>query len=131
MSMRLPRVRAIQVALTVVTLQAVGILGRAHQERCGDQSEKDQEDSHRSLLASEVNTAEEGAAASARLCQTAPHLGQRLCRMSRDQCKLKFYRHLQARPEGGVQGRIRTCTGVAPQGILSPLRLPISPPRLG
>lgn len=29
-----------------------------------------------------------------------------------------------------AEGRTRTCTGVAPQGILSPLRLPISPPRL-
>src|SRR5206468_9817690 len=28
-----------------------------------------------------------------------------------------------------AEGRTRTCTGVAPQGILSPLRLPISPPR--
>src|SRR5207249_1078239 len=28
-----------------------------------------------------------------------------------------------------AEGRTRTCTGVAPQGILSPLRLPVSPPR--
>src|SRR6266566_1476567 len=28
-----------------------------------------------------------------------------------------------------AEGRTRTCTGVASQGILSPLRLPISPPR--
>jgi hypothetical protein len=27
-----------------------------------------------------------------------------------------------------ARGRIRTCTGIAPLGILSPLRLPISPP---
>lgn len=30
----------------------------------------------------------------------------------------------------GARGRTRTGTGITPQGILSPLRLPISPPGL-
>src|SRR3990172_6487124 len=34
-------------------------------------------------------------------------------------------------PSRNARGRIRTCMGVASQGILSPLRLPISPPGLG
>src|SRR2546427_2423578 len=66
-----------------------------------------------------------------------------LCRTSRcdvtsrapDACKIAAHaavRSLVAQLLQGkmsAEGRTRTCTGVAPQGILSPLRLPISPPR--
>ena len=38
--------------------------------------------------------------------------------------------HLSTTFSTYAEGRTRTCTGIAPQGILSPLRLPISPPRL-
>ena len=45
-------------------------------------------------------------------------------------CKAFGFRVVAARNHRHAEGRTRTCTGVASQGILSPLRLPVSPPRL-